>query len=207
MIKNNKGFITADYIFALVMVMGFTVVMFSFAIAFVGAEVTQYMTFAAARAYYPAHKDKESQRVLGEQKFESLLGRKAFKVLLNGNWFENVAGKVAVGSHEDGVKTIYTFSKGSDQTSFSFFGASVSFTPKILNFKVPMMGSTFEEGQEDYSQMHTTIGSFLGREPNQSDCRAHMSRRWAAIRNLKGGGNYKADNSEKDYVWMADNGC
>ena len=203
MIKNNKGFITADYLFALVMVLGFTVVMFSMAIALVGAEVTQYMTFSAARAYLPAHKNYDTQRALGKQKFDSLAVSKAFRTLFNGNWFEKT--NVSVGSHKSG-DTLYTFEDGGDADKYSFYGASSSFTAKILNFNVPLLGSTTSEGPENNDRFNMTIGSYLGREPSQTDCNAHMSGRWQAIRNLNGG-NYSTNTSGDGYYGMADNGC
>ena len=51
MIRNQRGFITIDFLFSLVLVLGFSALLFIMTFTLLVAEVTQYITYAAARNY------------------------------------------------------------------------------------------------------------------------------------------------------------
>ncbi len=52
---SQSGMITVDFLFAFVLVMGFAAILFSLSMTLTVAEVTQYATYTAARAYTAGH--------------------------------------------------------------------------------------------------------------------------------------------------------
>ena len=52
LLKNEKGLLTLDFIFAFIIIFGFVGILFSFAMTFSIVEAVQYVSFASARNYF-----------------------------------------------------------------------------------------------------------------------------------------------------------
>src|SRR5262245_8889364 len=88
--KSQRGSITLDFVFALVLISGFSAVLFSLSISLVVVEITQFMTFAAARTYMAGHTSVEEQERLGLQKWDELKRDSELGVFFANGWFEFV---------------------------------------------------------------------------------------------------------------------
>jgi hypothetical protein len=200
---NQRGFLTIDFIFAMVMIIGFTALLFVVSFTLSVVSVTQYVTFAAARNYSAAHLDKQQQLARAEAKFDELIGNKIFKPLYKNGWF--ALGTPFTGDQTTVVPGYDTATQGVNE----FWGTGVDFTAKILDFHIPFFGDSAPDSDGSGSGFKTYIGSYLGREPTADECLQFTAQRWQAIRNLQvqNGAAYSQGTSTQGYFPIADDGC
>jgi len=203
MIKNERGFLTIDFIFAMVLIMGFTALLFVVSFTLSVVSVTQYVTFAAARNYSAANLTKDDQNKRADAKFDELVGNKVFKPLYKNGWF--ALGQPFTGDQTTIVPGYDTATQGVNE----FWGTGVDFTAKILDFHIPFFGDSAPDSDGSGSGFKTRIGSFLGREPTTDECLQFTAQRWQAIRNLQvqNGAAYSQGTSTQGYFPIADDGC
>lgn len=196
--KRESGMITVDFLFAFVLVFGFTMVLFSLAFSLSMAEVTQYITFATARTYSAGHGSPAQQHQLALEKYNSLLSHPVFRPLFTNGWFE-VDGEPEVGDLSQ------LFPEYAGGTINYFVGAGTNFTARMLDLKIPFYGSTSSQGDEGRG-FNTFIASYLGREPTSSECLNFKKERWTHIKRLDAAYS-TTPNKDSDYVPIADDGC
>jgi hypothetical protein len=196
--RNQAGFITIDFIFAVVLIFGLTALLFCVSLTLTTAEIVQYITFAAARNYVASHLDEDHQKQRAKAKYQELLSNKVFAPLFKNGWFE-ISDAPTVG---DITQTIQEYAPTSPDPNL-FWGAGTNFTAKILNFNIPLFGSSDPDGTGG-SDFKTFMGSYLGRDVTQAECMDLVGRRWTAILGL---GNGYGGASQANYVVMADDGC
>lgn len=204
MIKNQRGLITIDFLFSMVLILGFAGLMFAMTLSLSMASVTQYITYSAARNYTAAHLDKATQEARAKQKYEELIGNKVFSPLFKNGWFL-VDAEPFIGDHTEKFPGYQDATQGKNQ----FWGVGTAFTATVLAFEIPFFGSTVPDGDETGKGFKTYLGSYLGREPSTEECLEFVKNRWAAIRNLSSGGaSYSTGTSaESGYIPQADDGC
>lgn len=200
--RNQRGFLTLDFIFSMILIWGFTMLLFAVTMTLTTASIVQYITFASARNYFAAHSDPSVQLQVGEQKYSELVNNPVFKPLVSGGWFE-IDSKPNIGD----ISKVKTEFNPADKNEF--YGAGTRFVAKILDFKIAYFGSTDPEGDGSGSGFQTYIGSYLGREPSSSECWAFIQERWKAIRALSvsGGASYSTGTDNQAYKPMEDSGC
>jgi hypothetical protein len=205
-LKNQRGLITVDFLFSLVLILGFAGLMFALTLTLTMASVTQYVTFAAARNYFTGHIDRDKQIERANQKYLELLGNPVFKPLYTNGWFI-VDAQPFVGDHT----TVIPQYQDAAQVANKFWGAGTNFTATILDFNIPFFGSTAPDGDGTGAGFKTYMGSYLGREPTTAECLAFVDQRWQMIRNLKsssGGASYSTGTpSSGGYYPQTDDGC
>lgn len=207
-LKNQKGSLAIDFIFAFTMIFGFTLIMFSFALTLTAVEMTQYLTFTSARAYFASHLDQSKQSEQAAKKYDELLAQEGYSFLNKSSWFE--IGNRYIGNlqgHPEGEMQEYLPSGGNPNR---FEGVVVSFIARILSMNSSFLGSTEPSGDGTGSTFATRIASYLGREPTTDECKKFIDERWKHIRQLSVvGGNapYSTGTDENAYFAMADNGC
>jgi hypothetical protein len=191
-LKNNKGILTIDFLFAFILVFGLVGIFFAMSLTLSVVEVVQYMTFASARNYFAAHLNEEMQRQQADSKFASLKEHPTFKPLFTNGWF--ILSNYETRSFaEDYPTTPPQYS--------TFWGSAVNFEAKMLDIKIPMFGSTSKkEGKSGFS---TRISSFLAREPNSDECMSFVKQRFTLLTSKFGAGSANAS----AYVPIDDNGC
>lgn len=201
MIRNQRGIITVDFIFAMVLVLGLCGLMFAMTFTLSIASLTQYVTFAAARNYFPAHINKDQQEKRAQLKFKELLNHATFKPLFKNGWYE-VDADPNVG---DQTKIITGF-EAATQGVNQFWGVGTTFIARVLDFNIPFFGSSNPDG--DGAGFTSYIGSYLGREPTTEECKEFIAARWENIRSLpaSGGAAYSTGGQGK-YFPMTDDGC
>lgn len=198
---NNKGSITINFLFAFVLVMGFSALLFALSLTLMMAEVTQYVTFASARNFFAGHINEPAQRVLASAKYNQLIGHPVLRPLYTNGWFEIQA-----------IPTIGDITQlKSDiapaRSPYMYFGTGTDFIARMLDFEIPFFGSTAPDGDGQGSGFKAFIASYLGREVTVNECLNYTAQRWEAIKGLDesyANGNYVTVNP---YVTLDDNGC
>lgn len=201
--NNQKGFMTVDFIFAFVLVMGFFVIMFTLTMTLTVVEVTQYITFASARSYSVSHINEARQREEGFNKFKQLTENPVLQPLFTNGWFEIDLTTPIIGDVSD-IKTDY----GKQPFGINLFrGTGTNFKAKILDFRVPFFGSTTNESEGE--GFKTFIGSYLSREVTFGECRNFNNGRWDAIKAIPvdGAAPYSSVQQQNSYASISDNGC
>lgn len=200
MMRNERGVITVDFMFSIVLIMGFASLMFVLSFTLSVASVTQYVTFAAARNFTAAHLDQEQQAARAQAKYLELLNNPVLKPLYTNGWYQ-VDGQVTVG---DQTKIIPGWEGPATPVNL-FWGAGTSFTARVLAFRIPFFGSTTPDDDGNGEGFRTYLSSNLGREPTSAECIAFTAQRWTAIRALAG--SYSTGTSAQGYFPMTDDGC
>jgi hypothetical protein len=203
-VRNEKGIITIDFIFAIVLIFGFTMLLFKMMFTLCVASMTQYITFAAARNYVAAHVTPEMQGLRAIAKYKELINSKEFAPLYRNGWYriDNVpkVGDISV--------IMPGYQQDADYPN-QFIGVATNFNARVLDFQIPFFGSTVPDGDGSGSGFTTFMGSYLGREVSTSECLEFVENRWRAIRALtvKSGAAYSEGSPESGYMPMADDGC
>lgn len=200
---NERGFLTVDFIFTVVLIFGMMAILFVFSLTLTVASLTQYITFATARNYQAGHLDQAHQEQLAQAKYKQLIKNKTFAPFFKNGWFE-LSKQPDVG---DISQVIQGYQSGGPNDPNLFWGAGTHFTAMILDFKIPGFGST-APGDQTGKGFNTYMGSYLGREVTQDECMKFENARWTAIQNLpstNGGAAYTtAPNAPSVYT---DDGC
>lgn len=201
--KNERGFITLDFIFSLTLILGFAGVLFALTFTLSVASITQYITFAAARNYAAAHLDEQTQIARGQAKYQELISNSVFKPLYANGWYK-VDATANIGDHTKVIPG-YADAVGSGQDIKNlFWGVGTHFVAPVLDFHIPFFGSTVPDSDGTGSAFTTYMGSYLGREPSAAECLELVSKRWDQIQKLDGA--YGSATNVK-YYNMADDGC
>ncbi len=196
MLSNQRGLITLDFVFALVLVLSFTAILFAISLTLSVVEVTQYVTFASARNYFAGHQKVEDQERLGNEKFKQLSNAGALKPLFKNGWFELKNFQIGPGTAYQEIQE--------DPDRFTFFGASVYLRAPVLNFRVPFFGRTAENEDDAFEAQ---ITSWLAREPATEECLEFNESRMRLIKQIGGNTYNHPQVSENAYAVMTDNGC
>jgi hypothetical protein len=208
MMRNERGIVTTEFIFSLVIAAGLSILLFSVSYTLAIVEVTQYVVFSAARAHLAANKDPNAQKEAAVAKFKQLTTDKsAIATVYNGTWFEiakpddlDVRGGL---SADYGGKPSFgdDLAGGSDLRSW-FLGVSAPFTPKIMNLNLPILGKTTEDGEDSFFK--TRVNAMLIREPSQKECQTFFEKRRNALGQLPSAEKFYDPGF---YVPVEDNGC
>lgn len=203
MIRNERGILTVDFMFSIVLILGLASLMFVLTFTLTMAEVTQYITFAAARNYTTAHITKAQQEERAVAKYKELVDNPVFKPMYKNGWFK-VDEEPTVGDHAKLIEGYQTAASVANQ----FWGVGTNFYAPVLAFKIPFFGTTVPDGDEDGMGFKTYLGSYLGREPTTEECLAFTAARWNAIRNMQtsGGAAYSTAGAN-GYFPQTDDGC
>ncbi len=209
--ENEKGSITIDFLFALVLVAGLSTVLFSLSITLTVSSIVQYMTFAAARNLNAADADSATQGQQAREKFSNLAQSRVLAPLFVGTWFElqNPDFYGQPGNLQS-FRPEFNYQGQDVGQADEFIGFAVTFYARVLDFKIPFFGSTTDEGNGSGDGFKTEIGSFIGKEPSAQQCENFNQARWRAIRRLNvGNGNadYSTNTQETGYIAIGDDGC
>ena len=205
-LQNSRGMITAEFIFALVLSAGLCIVLFALNFTLSMAEVAQYVAFSSARAHAAGHIDQDKQEQLAKEKYRALLNTPALKNLFNNGaegWFILSAEPDVRG----GGATGRSFNEYPTQVADRVpqVGVRFDFQPRILNLKLPFLGSTSEDPDAGFS---TKITGLLIREPTQFECwNLQVRQRYKAILDLESRYRILGASGENKYAPMEDNGC
>ena len=190
-IKNEKGILTVDFIFASMMVSAFSVIIFCFSMTLSVVEIVQYISFSVARNYSLAHENEDEQRRRAQEKYDELITNQIFRPFTDSGWFE--LRPVQIGNFNSDYP--------SNPDYAAYVGARIRFSAPILYKRIPMIGTT----ASDPDMFNANIQSYLSVEPTFEDCEGFMLQRANAFQNLTTTPGYSFPASEVHI--MMDNGC
>ncbi len=198
----QKGFITVDFMLAMIVTLGCMMLLLRVAVSLVSVQIAQYIAFAAARAQSAGDLTQEVQIANGEEKYKKLLKVEGL-----------VAGflKPGLTIQRSGVigqfDQIYSPPPESDGTSekgLPFVGARVEIKLLRLKFNIPFLGRTADDDQD----FKTHVNAMIFREPSNEDCRNFFrNSRYSAILELDSARFGRASGYASQYVPMEDSGC
>ncbi len=186
-LQNERGILTLDFVFASMLVFGFSAILFSFAMTFSVVEVVQYISFASARNYSLAHLNTDKQQERAQQKFEELSTNPVLTPMITNGWFAILPAQISDFNDE--------YSPSTD--SEIFVGVRIPFSAPILYKRIPLIGTT-GNGPDGFQ---ANINSFLAREPTFIECRDFIQQRANQLNSL----GYSFDPSSVRIIM--DNGC
>lgn len=209
----NKGFVTIDFMFAIVIGFSMVILVFAMTLTLSVVEVAQYVVYSAARAQSAGNISPEAQMKAARDKYKSLIGHEFLEGLFNGPFFEisdsnklEVKPGVLEGRSLSG-SSFYSEKEYSskDPNRPVFQGVRANFTAKILQLKIPFLG-TISNDEEGFK---SRILSIMLREPSMEECFDFMKLRMEKIWRLNKGRSYEfKSNARKDVaVAWEDNGC
>lgn len=202
-IRNQKGFLSADFLFSLII--GITVSMMLFAVCFTfsAIEVAQYMAYATARSYNVGHDDVDKQQEMARNKFEYLMTKTYMGNFFGGDWFELKNLQIKTGLNGDQFSE-YTYKENRVPQT----GVRLDFVAKIMSFKVSFLGNSSEDADKTFSARVTGL---LFREPSSSECRDQMKGQARGRAIIQLDSRYSvldsAGGSNPKYFGLEDNGC
>ncbi|MEK6555253.1 MAG: hypothetical protein AABZ31_08435 [Bdellovibrionota bacterium] len=201
-LRSQSGLVTLDYLFAFILVGGFSMLLFALSTTLATVEIVQYITYSSARNFYASHVTPKRQYDLAQKKYTELVNNPVLSPLFKNGWFTLDQRAFTIGSV---TKTNPDFQRyRQDDANNLFHGTAVFLTANVLDFNVPFFGPTTritEGGREGYGAY---IGSYLGRESTFLECEEMMKTRWQAIQSLDP--SYSQANARFIYV-PSDNGC
>lgn len=199
-LKDERGIITFDFIFAFVMVWGFTSILFALTLTLSVVEISQYVSFSTARTFHAAHWSPELQNEIGEEKYSQLINNPVLSPLFNNGWF-TISQNAGLGDWNE----LYPQSqdpRDNEGDSDNFIGSRLTLNAKILEIQIPLIGLTYD----DSDAFTANVASYLNREPTSEECLEFGSEdnRFRALKRLDATYNRS---EVKNYVHFADNGC
>lgn len=199
-ISNQSGQMTLDFITALLIAFGLAMVLMAMSLTLSVVEITQYAAFSAARTMSGASENEQVQIENGRQKLKELTTSGRFGGLYQIGWFLLGTPEFRAGS---GKTFVEEFQKNalSQTRRNTFVGLAIPFTSKVLEFNIPLIGKTGDEGT-----FSTSINAFILRNPSQDECFKFFESRREALRasQFQSGQQYYQPN---DLVRTEDNGC
>lgn len=201
-LSSQGGFLTIDFMLAMVVTIGCMLLLLQISLSFVTAELAQYVVYAAARAQSAGDVTKADQISAGEKKYKDLLNKKeiAAGFLIPG---ETIKKAISIGDHQN----FYPPRAGYDGTGdagLPSWGARTQITLKRLSF-IPFLGSLSQSG----SDFDANVSGLMFREPSNQECRAFFQvQRYNEILSRDSRfGQANKGNFLQAYVAMEDSGC
>lgn len=201
--RTQGGFITLDFIFAMVIAFGMSAVVFALTFTLSVIEVTQYVVFSSARSLAAAHVDKATQEKLARAKYASLIADPVLSPLYSNGWFTVSGSQELEVRSGDGNNFSTDYPSAGAANRDSFQGVRLSFQANMLALRLPVLGAI----TPDDEGFKTRLVAMLIREPTQTECQAFMEERKDQIWQLEGGKWAKFKKSGEIATPQEDNGC
>jgi hypothetical protein len=196
MIRNERGSLTIDFLFATVLVMGVSGLLFALCFTLTVVEISQYIAFSTSRTYLSSHFNEQSQKALAEEKFNQLVFDTPWKVLFKRDgWF--TLRYINSGDFREEYPNVAS----GDFDNNRFWGTVLEFESKVLDFKIPFYGSTNPAD----NAFKAKITSFLGRESTAEECVEFHVQRFEEIKKLNS--KFQSNIPNKAVESFYDNGC
>lgn len=209
-ISNNRGIMTIDFMFAIIICFGLSIVLFALSFTLVMVEATQYIAFSAARAQAAGGVNPDAQENAGRAKYSQLVIAGPFKQLYKNGWFVVTKNgqELDIRSGADGRTFYDEYGAGPkpEGESVPFTGVRIPFQSRVLNIRIPFVGSTGSDDEK--AGFSTMITGFLTREPSVIECQQFMENRFQVLKNLDARfAQMPVTNGASTYAPIEDNGC
>jgi hypothetical protein len=202
MMGNQQGFVTTEFLIAIIIAFGLTILTFSMTITLSVVEVAQYVVFSSSRAHAAANYDIASQKKAAQTKFNQLISSQTLAPLFSNGWFE--ISKPAELEIRSGNGENFEKEYGGSEPRKNLQGVRATFKAKILEMRLPMIGNVTPE-DDSFS---TRLNAVLIREVSQKECQDYMEKRAAEMWTFDGANRFSKfkKNGNIPTPWE-DNGC
>ncbi len=211
-IKNQSGFLTADYLFSFIAGIGLFMIIFGITMTLTVSEISQYLAFSVARAQSSSHIDRLKQEAMAKNKFGELKKNQIFGFIFHSGWFDLKLESIRSGG-ADNPGTNSTFAddypdrKESDgERRVPAVGIRLQFETFMLSQKNPLLGNS-SDGETPFK---AKITGLMIREPSQAECKKQIlfTTRYRSILKLdEQRYSHLGTVPESSYVALEDNGC
>jgi hypothetical protein len=205
-IKDQRGILAVDYLFALVIGMGLFLLFFALSFTLSMGFIAQYVAFSASRSFASGHKAVENQEALARNKFNELKNNNVFGPLFQNGWFT-----LEIESLRSGGAGGQDFSQDYKDELEGVIrqpavGLRLNFTSSILNFRNPLLGNSQSEEEGGF---RTRVTGLMNREPTAAECVRQMRRevRYVQILSLDSRYSILGNPAQLKYFAFEDNGC
>lgn len=175
-IRNESGFIVADFLFAFVMTLGVGIFIFALTFSLATIEVGQYIVWSTARNYSAAAQTPQQAKTSAEEKFKALAEQ--FPLLTNiggeSSWFELSESDLKIGDDLTISDTALGITGQDAANDFRqpWTGASTVIKLKLFSgLTIPFLGKVVADG----SMLEFPIRAFLIRNVSSIECQAFFS--------------------------------
>lgn len=200
--KSNSGFVAAEFLFTFVLVISCGIIVFALTFSLMTVEVSQYITWSAARAYSAGNLTKAASEVAGQTKFNNL--KAAFPLLTDGssNWFSLTFTEIGV------PRTLLTGmdrdNRMGGEARHPWSGVTSQIELKLFkSIKVPFIGPI----TNDESLFKFSLHGYMFRNPSQEECLQFMKEKYGAIKSLSDFSNLNPSADRYEGFEHEDNGC
>lgn len=204
--KQQKGFLTVEFAFAMMMSVALSVLFFVLAFSLSSAFVAQYIAFSVGRIYSGGHVSVTEQEALARKKFTKIMSTPALGKLFSKDWFTLAYDARPFRSGVDG-EVFEEYDSNSEGTRLISTGVRLVYTTKLFNLNLGPLGSTNPQ-DETFS---AKITGFMVRNPTTEECQKFMSvgNRHRALLDIDDRFKIldRAQGSNTKYLPMEDNGC
>jgi hypothetical protein len=199
---NQLGFATTEFLFAIIIAFGMTLITFSMTFTLSVVELAQYVVFSSARAHAAANFDVDAQKKEAQLRFDMLVNSSALRPLLaNPEGFFTFSKSADLDIRSGNGKNFETDYTTANRNSLQ--GVRATFVANILETNWPLIGKI---SPEDGGFSSKVLGIII-REPSQRECLDYMAERNQALWTFDGNNRFspfrKTDLPE---AWE-DNGC
>ncbi len=203
--NNSGGFVTTEFLFAVIIAFGMTLITFALTFTLSTVEIAQYATFSASRAHAAANFDIDAQKKAAQIKYDSLVTTGSFSNLFKNGWFTLSKSEELEVRSGNGENFERDYPSSDSSASFNFQGVRTTFTAKILEMQLPFLGKIQPEEDDGFK---TRLTAFLIREPSQKECIDFMEARKEKLWDYDGNGRFARFRKSSDVPtpWE-DNGC
>ncbi len=216
--KNNSGFIAAEFLFAFTMIIGCGILIFVLTFTLTTIEIAQYITWSAARSYAVGNLSEADSNKAATTKYKNLTGM--FPLLTGqGNsspWFE-MSLKPIIGAAVEAQVSPSSSRDNKDsgqQIRQSWDGVAADIDLKLFKgLQIPFLGKIIS----DPESLVFKVRSHLMRHPSEDECLSFFKDKYQkGILQLKtpkdlspGGGQteWKDIPAAASIVLIEDNGC
>ena len=209
--QTKSGFIFADFIFSLVLVLSSCIILFVLCFSLASVEIGQYITWSTARAYSGGNLTADRSTLAGKQKFIKLATQ--FPLLTGANtntfWFQLVLQDV--GNNSSLIANLQSInpsnSLSSGEARQPWTGAATELDVALFRrLYLPFIGKL----STDDNAFKYNLKAFILRNPSQNECLEFFKKKYdEGVSKIEGSWNNRSflTINGTDFVPMEDNGC
>lgn len=208
---DEAGFIFADFIFSLVLVLSSCIILFVLCFSLAAVEIGQYITWTTARAYSGANLTADRSTMAGKQKFVKMATQLPLLTGANTStfWFQlvlqDVGNNNSLIANLESINTNNSLSSGEARQPWT--GAAAELDVALLRrLTLPFIGKL----STDDSVFKYNLRAFILRNPSQNECLEFFKKKYEeGVSKIEGSWNNRnfLTNAELDFFPMEDNGC
>jgi hypothetical protein len=211
-IHNNKsGFIVADFLFSIVLVMSSCIILFTLCFSLASVEIAQYITWSSARSYSAANLTEAGSIQAGKIKFAKLSAK--FPLLTGQgaetSWFElnlkDIGNNTALIADLQQININNSLASGEPRQPWT--GAATELDVSLFRrMQLPFIGGL----STDDDAFKFQLRAFILRNPSQDECLQFFKKKYTeGVSRIENSWNSKSflTTKDTDFIPQEDNGC